>query len=54
VAVKFAEPIHMSTVTVVQDDSNLLSVFPWHIIFKRKEIKLLTEYESVTQNLYFL
>jgi hypothetical protein len=34
----------------VQCDSKLLSEFPWPIIFK---IKLLTEYESVTQKVLF-
>jgi hypothetical protein len=35
----------------VQGDSKLLSEFPWPIIFKSEttKIKLLTEYEGVTQ-----
>jgi hypothetical protein len=32
----------------MQNDSKLLSVFPWPIIFKSEIIKLLTEYANVT------
>jgi hypothetical protein len=41
-----------SYVLIVQDDSKLLSGFPWPIIFKprKNKMKLLTEYEIVTQN----
>jgi hypothetical protein len=35
----------------LQCDSKLLSGFPWPIIFKpEKKIKLLAEYENVTQS----
>jgi hypothetical protein len=39
----------------MQCDSKLLSGFPWPIIFKTHEkIKLLTEYESVTQEVLLI
>jgi hypothetical protein len=51
-------PVCISTVfnfVMVQGDSKLLSGFPWPIIFKPENntIKLLTEYESVTQRVLF-
>jgi hypothetical protein len=41
--------------TEIQGDSKLLSGFPWPIIFKpeKNKIKLLTEYEDVTQKVLF-
>jgi hypothetical protein len=37
----------------IQNDSKLLSGFPWPIIFKPEITKLLTEYEGVTQKVLF-
>jgi hypothetical protein len=45
---------HILDLLYVLGDSESLSGFPWPIIFKskKKKVKLLTEYESVTQKVF--
>jgi hypothetical protein len=41
-------------ISIIQSNSKLLSGFRWPIIFKPEKIKLMKEYESVTQKVLLL
>jgi hypothetical protein len=48
---RYANTWYIDFIINIQGDSKLLTVFPWPVIFQtgRNKIKLLTEYESITQ-----